>query len=272
MMASTLRPLLLALLAAALLPSAQALTLGVTEGVTYRATDADITARFEPIAAHLSAALKQPVTIRVLSSYDSLREATAKREVDLAFVHPAHVALQAVKGGHYRSLAWTSGFTEYTVAFLCKDPQPIQNWSSLATKKLVTPDPDSITAVMTRAMLRENGLQPGAPQLMTTRYQDAVPFYVENGFSHYGATAARALIKDWQDKGGKVCAKSKPVPIKHWIASNALPPATLQTLRETLVAMKDADPGRKALATSGYKGFEASSTETEQTLIGWLGL
>lgn len=261
-------------LAAALLaaPAAHALTLGVTEGVTYRATDRDIAARFEPIAQHLAAALRQPVDIKVISAYADLREATARRGVDVAFVHPAHLALQPVKAGLYQSLAWTSGFTEYKVSFLCKDTQPIQNWATLADKKLVTPDPDSITAVMTRALLREQGLKAGSPQLLTTRYQDAVPFYVENAFAQYGATAAKAVIKDWGDKGGKVCAQSRPVPIKQWIATTTLPPATLAALREALLAMKDSDAGRKALAASGYKGFEAPNSATEQALIGWLGL
>ena len=54
---------------------------------------------------------------------------------------------------------------------------------------------------------------------MTTRYQDAVPFYLEYGFADVGATAANSVVKEWADKGGKVFLKSRPVPIKYFIVS-----------------------------------------------------
>src|SRR5262245_20217435 len=107
--------------------SAHALVIGITEGVTYRATDNQIEAKFEPIAEALSKSLKQPVTIKVYSAYNAARDALRNQQVDLAFIHPAHVALEATKGGNYRSLAWTAGFTEYKVSLLCKEAQPIAN-------------------------------------------------------------------------------------------------------------------------------------------------
>ena len=127
-------------------------------------------------------------------------------------MHPAHVAFEATKGGSYKTLAWTAGFTEYKVSFLCKDPQAISNWKELAGKSLVMPDPDSITSVITRAMLREQGLQEGAVKTTNTRYQDAVPFYVQNGFAAYGATASAGVVKAWKSTGGKTCAESRAGP------------------------------------------------------------
>ena len=274
-MTRTALPHLRSLLLAAALAApfaAPALTLGVTEGVTYRATDAEISAKFEPLAAYLASALKQPVQVRVISTYNALREATTKKELDIAFVHPAHVALEAVKGGHYSVAAWTSGFTDYRVSFLCKETTPIKDWAGIKSKKLVTPDPDSITAVMTRAMLRQQGLAPGAPQVLNTRFQDAVPFYVENTFAQYGATASKGVIKAWTDKGGQVCAQSQPVPIKQWIAASALPAATQAALRAALLGAGDSEAGRKALAASGYKGFEAPKDGADKQLTAWLGL
>ncbi|RZL89084.1 MAG: phosphate ABC transporter substrate-binding protein [Variovorax sp.] len=252
--------------------SAHALVIGVTEGVTYRATDQQIEARFEPIAEVLSKALKQPVTIKVLSSYTSARDALKQQQVDLAFVHPAHVALEATKGGSYKTLAWTAGFTEYKVSFLCKDPQPILNWKELAGKSLVMPDPDSITSVITRAMLREQGMKDGTVKLTNTRFQDAVPFYVENGFTAYGATASAGVIKAWKTAGGKTCAESRPVPIKQWLGSSKLDATTTATVRETLLELGQSEGGKRALGTSTYTGFVAPSAEVEKALMTWLGI
>ena len=50
----------------------------------------------------------------LVPAYDDARAGLAKQEFDLAFIHPAHVALAEVKADRYHALAWTSGFTEYT--------------------------------------------------------------------------------------------------------------------------------------------------------------
>ena len=108
--------------------------------------------------------------------------------------------------------------------------------------------------------------------MLNTRYQDAVPFYVENTFAQYGATASKGVIKAWTDKGGQVCAQSQPVPIKQWIAASTLPAATLEALRNALVEVEASEAGRRALAASGYKGFEAPKEGAEKQLTAWLGL
>jgi phosphonate transport system substrate-binding protein len=251
---------------------AHALVLGITEGVTYHATESELEAKFELIAEALSKAIKQPVTLRILSSYDNMREALKQQQIDLAFIHPAHVALEATKTGRYKAIAWTAGYTEYKVSFLCKDTQPIANWTGVTGKNVVTPDPDSVTAVMTRAMLREHGLDSAAVNIKTTRYQDAVPFYVENGFAAYGATAAKGVVKTWKDAGGKTCAESRPVPIKQWLASGKLDTALTSTVRDTLLGLSQSDAGKRALTVSSYSAFVPASTDVEKTLIAWLGL
>lgn len=252
--------------------SAQALVIGITEGVTYRASDIEIESKFEGITKAIGTATRQPVRIQVISSYNKLREQLKSGQVDLAFVHPSHVAMEFIKTGDYSAIAWTTGFTQYKVSFLCKELKPIENWASVAGKSFVTPDPDSITAVMTRALLRENKVKFDTVKLQTTRYQDAVPFYVEHGFATYGATASASVIKDWVGQGGKTCAESRGMPIKQWIASRKLDPATHTSIRSTLLNMDQTDTGRRALITSGYKGFVAPSSDLEATLMTWLGL
>jgi ABC-type phosphate/phosphonate transport system substrate-binding protein len=235
-------------------------------------SDAQVTARFEPIAEVLSKALKQPVTIKILNSYNGARDALKQQQVDFAFVHPSHVALGAIKGGQYSAFAWTTGYTDYKVSFLCKEQQPISDWKSVAGKQLVMPDADSITAVITRAMLREQGLQGTAVKVTNTRFQEAVPFYVQNGFAAYGATAASGVIKTWKDGGGKVCAESRAVPIKQWLASRKLDAATVNAARDALLSLAQTDAGKRALAASTYVGFVTPSSDVESSLMSWLGI
>jgi phosphonate transport system substrate-binding protein len=268
--------LVAALLALAVLAAAPAargqLLFAVTEGVTYQATPKEIREKFEPLAEVIARTLKREVKIVLVPAYDDARAGLGKQEYDFAFVHPAHVALAEVKAGRYRTVAWTQGFTDYTVSLLVKPESTMKSLTDIKGRTLVTPDPDSITAWMVRAMLRGEKLGEKDLRVRTTRYQDAVPFYLDNDFADVGATAANAVVKTWTGKGGKVMVRSRSVPIKHVIASTKLPADEIDRIREALVNLPNTDPGRKALTTTGYKGFQAPNPEVEVSAIAWLGL
>jgi phosphonate transport system substrate-binding protein len=247
--------------------------LSITEGITYYQTNKEIQAKFAPLAELISKAIKRPVRTVIVSAYAEEREGLDKQEYDLAFIHPAQVALGAIKSGKYQSLAWTTGYTDYAVMLLANKDQPFTKLEDLRGRTIVSPDPDSITAWMLRAMLRDQQLKPGEDlKIITTRYQDAVPFYVQYGFAQVGATAAKSVAKDWTDKGGKVVLSSRPMPIKQWIVSSKVPPDEIEKIRAVLLGASQTDPGKQALGVAGYKGFVPSSHEDELKAIAWLGL
>lgn len=243
----------------------------VTEGVTYRATPKDIRDKFEPVAEVIGRALHRNVRLVLVPSYADVRAGLAKQEYDLAFIHPAQIPLAEVKAGRYQAVAWTTGYTEYTVSLLAAPQQPFKEVHDISGRTLVSPDPESITTAMVKAMLRTDGLS-AQVKLITTRYQDAIPFYLENGFADVGATAANAVVKEWTDKGGKVFARSRGVPIKQFVASTRLSTEDRERIREALVNLAQTEPGRRALAASGYKGFVAPNHDIEVASIAWLGL
>jgi ABC-type phosphate/phosphonate transport system substrate-binding protein len=253
-------------------PQSTDLVFSVTEGVTYQATPREIRDKFEPLAEVLGKALRRNVRIVLVPAYDDARAGLARQEFDLAFIHPAHVAMAEIKSGRYRAIAWTGGYTEYTVSLLAKPDRPFKELKDVKGHTLVTPDPDSITAVMVRAMLRTDQIGGTDLKVRTTRYQDAVPFNIENGFADFGATAANAVVKEWTDKGGKVVLRSRAVPIKQFIASNRLSSDEREKIREVLLTLSQTEPGRRALAASGYKSFVPPDAEIEKTTIAWLGL
>ena len=216
-------------------------------------------------------AIYLPLSALKLEQEDA-RAGLAKQEFDLAYVHPAHVALAEIKAGRYRTLVWTAGFTDYTVSLLVKPDSTMKTLDDIKGRTLVTPDPDSITAWMVRAMLRTGKIGEQDLRVRTTRYQDAVPFYLDYDFADVGATAANAVVKSWTGKGGKVAVKSRSLPIKHIIASTKLTADEMERVREALIGLANSEPGRKVLATTGYKGFQAPNAEVEATTIAWLGL
>jgi phosphonate transport system substrate-binding protein len=256
------------------------LVFAVTEGVTYQATPKEIRDKFTPLADVIGKAAGRHVRIVLVPAYNDVRAGLAKQEYDIAYIHPAHVSMAEIKAGRYKAVAWTTGFTEYTVSLMIKSDAPLKTMDDLKGRTLVTPDPDSITAVMVRAMFRGEKLTataereppPTLVRVITTRYQDAVPFYLENGFANAGATAANAVVKAWTDKGGKVLTRSRPVPIKQIVVSTRMPEGEQQKIREALLGLRDSKPGRDALDAVGYKGFVAPNPEFESSTIVWLGL
>lgn len=256
------------------------LVFAVTEGVTYQATPKEIRDKFAPLAEVIGRAAGRRVRTVLVPAYDDMRAGAAKQEYDVAFVHPAHVSMAEIKAGRYKAIAWTSGYTEYSVSLLMNANQPLKSMTDMNGRTLVTPDPDSITAAMVRAMFRVEKLTaatgkevtPATVRVITTRYQDAVPFYLEYGFAQVGATAANAVVKAWTAKGGKILAKSRPVPIKQIMVSTRMPTDEQQRIRDALISMRDSKAGRDALEAVGYTGFVAPNAEIESATIAWLGL
>lgn len=255
-----------------LLPAlaAQALSFAVNEGVSYRVPLSEIRARYEGIAADLSKLLRQPVTIEPVGDYPSLRQGLAEKRWELALVHPAHISIAAIRDQGYSLVAVTKGFTGYKASFLVRADSTLKSLAELKGLRLGAPDEDSITSMMVRATLRDNGMTPKQLEITYTRYQDAVPFFVENRLTHAGATASNALVKEWQEKGGKVLAASKPVPIKHIIASPQLSAEQLEKVRAYFLALDSSEEGRKKLEPTKWKGFEAYDQAALLKLGVWL--
>jgi ABC-type phosphate/phosphonate transport system substrate-binding protein len=269
-----MRAVRLAFLAALLsLPLwAHALVFAVNEGVTYRVGADEIRARYAAIATDLSKLLGQPVRVEPVGDYKELRKGLADKSYDLALVHPAHLSITAIKSNGYKLVAVTKGYTEYRASFLVRKDAPYKSLADLRGLKVGAPDEDSITSWMVRATFREVLGDAKAVNYTYTRYQDAVPFMVENTFTQVGATAAAGLVKQWQEKTGKVLGASKSVPIKHVIASPTISAEQLAQLREYFTTLDSTEAGRAKLAPIKVQGYVAYDEAALLKLGDWLGL
>jgi phosphonate transport system substrate-binding protein len=251
---------------------AQALVFAVNEGVTYRVSNDEIRARYAAIAADLGRLLRQPVSVEPVGDYAALRAGLQAKAYDLALVHPAHVSIAAIRNSGYRLMVVAKGYENYQASFLVRADSPLKSLADLKGKRLGAPDEDSITSWMVRAALRDAQVDLSTVAITYTRYQDAVPFFVENSLTQAGATAAVGLIRDWQAKGGKVLAQSKAVPIKHVIAAPSLTAQQLAIVRDYLIGLDGSEEGRKKLEPSKLRGFATYDTAAMMALGQWLGV
>jgi phosphonate transport system substrate-binding protein len=261
-------PIFALLLAA---PAQAELTLAVNEGVTYYVSPQEMREKYKDLAELIGKTLRTTVKVVQIDQYPVLRKGLDEQQYDLAFVHPAHHSLLSLRDGKYRLVVLTSGFTEYKARFFVKKDGDIKQPGDLKGKRIGIPDPDSITAVMARATLRDLGIDASKADIRSTRYQEAVPFFVENGFSDVGVTASGAVAKAWQEKGGAVLLESRPVPIKHMIASSRMKVEDIQKVRDLMLGLDDSEAGRRLLAKIGYKGYESGDEQQLAALAKWLG-
>ena len=266
---SLLASFVVALLTAA--PAHAELTLAVNEGVTYYVTPSEIREKYKDLADLLGKQLRTTVKVVPVDQYPVLRKGLDEQQYDLAFVHPAHHSLVSMRDGKYQLVALTKGYTEYKARFFVRKDAQFKQPADMKGKRFGMPDPDSITAVITRATMRDLGIDSARADIRTTRYQDAVPFFVENGFSDVGITGSGAVVKQWQENGGAVLFESKPVPIKHMIASAKLSEQEVQKVRALMLGLDKSDSGQKILEKLGYKGYESGDPQQLAMLTKWLG-
>lgn len=247
------------------------LVFAINEGVTYSASPLAAQARFHDLSDDLSKLLKRPVTVRPVADYKELAAGLAEQRYDIAYVHPAHHAIRALGKGGYTLVALTKGFTDYRASFMVRKESPLKTMTDLKGLKVGAPAEDSITSVIMRATLRDTfGAQ--IPDATYVKMQDAVPFMVEHGMVASGVTASKAVVKDWQEKGGKVLGTSKPVPIKQLIASTRLTEAQRAQLTAYFVGLDQNAEGKKRLEALNVPGFVEFDQSALMGIGKWLGV
>lgn len=256
------------------------LTFAVNEGVTYRGNE-NAKQYYKAIADELGKQLKTRVNVEIVADYPTLEKGLAAKAYDIAFVHPTHIALAPVKRGDYALAAVSKAHTGYKASFLSKVNAPVATPAELAKvlvgsgKPVGVPDANSITTWLVKATAREAvaAAKTSAPQFKYTRYQESIPYMVENGFVDVAATASEAIVKDWTAAGGKVIATSRAVPIKNLIVATALGKDQLETIRSYFVELVNSTEGQAKLEKIGLRqGFITYDQNSYVALAAWLGL
>ncbi len=250
--------------------TAQDLVLAVNEGVTYQ-DGGPASERYKPLLQLISKELKQNVKLQSVDT-TNFAKGLAENKFDIAFIHAAHIGLRAVKKNNYEGLATAKGFTDYRAHVLVASTSPLKSMQDLRGKKIGVPSLDSITTVMFTANLRELNFQQPEKFFTATRYQDAVPFMIDNGFVDAGVTGSAAVVKAWVAKGGRILAETKPIPVKQFLASKKLGESDREKLKSLLLNLSENEVGRSALSKIGMTGFVPWNTQAMDEATTRLGL
>lgn len=251
--------------------TAQDLVLAINEGVTYQ-DGGPASERYKPLLQLLSKELKKNIKLQSVDKYAVFEKGLAEGKYDLAFVHPAHVGLVAVKKNGYEGLVTAKGFTDYRARVMVANTSPLKSLEDLRGKKIGVPSLESITTVMFTANLRELNFPQPEKAFTATRYQDAVPFMIENGFVDAGVTGSAGVARAWVAKGGRILAELKPIPIKQFLMSKKLAESDRENVKTLLLSLSENDTGKSALSKIGMTGFVPWNAQVMDDAAARLGL
>ncbi|TAF99049.1 MAG: phosphate ABC transporter substrate-binding protein [Betaproteobacteria bacterium] len=262
-------------------PGTQTLVFAVNEGVTYRTGSEVIRQNYKAITDDLSRLLKAKIRLDVVGDYATLEKDLSAKAYDIAFIHPSHITIAPVKRGTYTLAAVSKAHVGYKASFLTKmnaqpkTPEELGKLLAQGIKPVGSPDTNSITAWLIRATLRDAAAaaKTTAPTLKFTRFQDSIPFMVENGFVDVAGTASEAVVKEWVAGGGKVLTTSRPVPIKNVIVSNTMSKESLDIVKNYFLELSESAEGQAKLERISLKqGFVVFDQAAFVALGAWLGL
>jgi phosphonate transport system substrate-binding protein len=250
---------------------AQEMVLAINEGVTYQ-DGGPTSERYKPFLDLLSKELKRPIKVQKVDKYSDFEKGLAASKYELVFIHPAHVGLKAVRSDNYVGLATAKGFTDYRARVMVKNDSPLRTMQDLKGKKIGVPSTESITTAMFTANLRELQFPEPERYFTATRYQDAVPFMIENNFVDAGVTGSGAVAKAWVAKGGRVIAETKPVPIKQFLVSKKISDAERAKIQALLLSLSENEAGKAILSKINIPGFVPWNSEAMNEAAVRLGL
>lgn len=233
---------------------AQELVFAINDGASYH-DSGPVTERYKPLQELLERELKRPVKIKSVEKYADFDKGLANEHYDLAYIHPAHIALRAVKNGKYVGIVTARDFTNYRARVMVKKESPLKSIRDLKGKKIGVPNAETITSVMFTANLSALGFARPEKSFTTTRYQDALPFMIDNGFVDAAVTGSDAVAKEWVGKGGRIIGETQPIPIKQFLVSTRLKDTERSKIQELLLKLTETESGKSTLKKLSMKGF-----------------
>jgi ABC-type phosphate/phosphonate transport system substrate-binding protein len=124
-----------------------------------------------------------------------------------------------------------------------------------------------------RAELRNQGIDLDKEAVTYVREQEAVAFYINNGFNQAGGLASYSgAARNWIKEGGTVLHRSVPQPYSPLIGSKALSATEVSAVQKAVLALSDTPEGREVLKTAGMSGgFDTGTEPKVRELLKFLG-
>lgn len=248
---------------------AQGLALAVNAGISTHDHPQSVADRYRPLSEQAAQNIRTELRVVPLLS-SRVREAIDAKSFPFMVVHTHHAAL-AARSAAYQVLALSNDETDDQAFVMVRQDSPFRSLRDLSKVKVSFGGADSFATAMIRAAMREQGVAIDETNVMYSRFQDGVPFYVHNGFAEAGGTRLKRDATDWSTKGGRLLYEGPRLPVYALIGSTAIDQGTRTGMQRTFTELKDLPGGRAVLGRLKMTGFNRPVPEQFFKLADWFG-
>jgi ABC-type nitrate/sulfonate/bicarbonate transport system substrate-binding protein len=247
--------------------SAQQVVLGVNAGLSTRDTVKAQEAKFAPLAQAASKALRISLQVKPVQSPDVAKE-LAEKNLDVLIIH-THDALAAVKKKGYTLLAFSQDLKYDRVRILAAEGAA--KLADVRGKRVWTTGAYSFATATAMAVLRSQGIAAKDITLKITRYQDAIPFMLQNKFGEFGVTRLDSVALSWEKEGRAIAFTTDRLPVYAVVAKPDTDAALSERLGSWLIGLSQSDETSGLAAAAGFQGFRAAEPTEAERLSLWFG-
>lgn len=199
----------------------------------------------------------------VMPIFNSMVAGSLERGSHPVFLVHTHAAAPYLADKRYTLVAVSADADGDRIAFLAKKESSAKTLADAAGKCVVAAG--SLGAAAADLLLAQVGVRDKVKEFRAVRDEEAVPFFLNNGFCEIGATRSAAEAAKWEAQGGRVFHRSERLPVYTVIASTRLQADFIRKLQASLLSYR---PGIESafVRSTRIEGFLAPDAKVESLL------
>ncbi|QTD44890.1 phosphate/phosphite/phosphonate ABC transporter substrate-binding protein [Ottowia testudinis] len=246
------------------------LLLGVSEGTSGGTDHARVILKYGGLAKALGGALKADVHVVFVREFAQLEDGMKTGRLDLAMARPSDFPARGLRDYGYQYVATAKPDGQCFI--VVPKGSPIKSLDQVKGQKIAMPEKVSYMSKFCAAELRHNGIDADKQAVTYVREQEAVIFYITNGFTQAGAIASYSgAARKWIKDGGQILHKSVTQPYFPMIAKKDFTKAEIAAMQKALSELSQSPDGEAVLKSIGITGFDITNEAKLRQLLNWLG-
>ena len=249
---------------------ARELVLGISEGTSGGTDHARVVQKYGGLAEAIGKAIKDDVKVVFVREFAQLEDGMKSSRLDLVLARPSDYPARGLRDYGYRYVA--SARPDGQCLIVVGKDSPIKTLAEIKGQKIVMPEKVAYMTKFCTAELRNQGIDLAKEDVNYVREQEAVTFYVDNGFAKVGAIASYSgAARKWVKAGGTILHKSVTQPYFPLVAGKVFSSEQIGAMQKALLALPNSADGQAVLKSIGIQGFDTGTEAKLRQLLDWLG-
>lgn len=220
--------------------------------------------RYRPLAEHLAphAKVKEISVEPIVDIKRFMDLAQGASKPELVFGKSVNQLAKLVRDHGYQPLVRRAD--PYKAAFIVPKGSTIKTLADIGSATIVMPDEFAATTAVARAELRRQNVNQA--KITHVKFQEVVAMEIKMGMAQVGVVNP-TVAKKWAEEGGRVLGETQPVVNWSLLAGPQVPAATVEKLRDALMAMNT--QSQPTLSQLGVKAWALAERKDYMDLLAY---